>query len=185
MKSLEARAQEGALLYDCAKGTNLAEFVKEPGDPTDILNIQAPQRVLAFHEACVRAGSELIQTNTFNANRFRMELHGATEQDVYDINVAGKNQLFAYGANCGNGIDNAGTIVRLLNPDNDAILVVMKMNAGMPRLVGEVDVYDATPDDMANNARTMHKLGVGIIGSCCGSSPKHLEAMANALAKTK
>ena len=57
----------------------------------------------------------------------------------------------------------------------------MKLNAGIPILRGNQTVYEAEPKDMALYARQMHELGVKIIGACCGSTPAHIEAMANEL----
>ena len=48
---------------------------------------------------------------------------------------------------------------------------------------GEV-TYDGTPDVMADYAKKVRALGARLIGACCGSSPEHIRAMADALGMT-
>jgi 5-methyltetrahydrofolate--homocysteine methyltransferase len=53
-------------------------------------------------------------------------------------------------------------------------------NAGMPNEIGE---YDMTPDEMAEHIKEWASSGfVNIVGGCCGSTPDHIEAIANAVA---
>jgi methionine synthase I (cobalamin-dependent) len=59
--------------------------------------------------------------------------------------------------------------------------LVVKPNAGKPRLVGDDVVYDATPQDMASYARKFVDLGARIVGGCCGSTPEHIAAIAAAV----
>ena len=62
----------------------------------------------------------------------------------------------------------------------DTILVA-KANAGIPKIVDGEPVYDATPAAMAEYASQVRVLGAKIIGACCGSTPAHIQAMAEAL----
>jgi 5-methyltetrahydrofolate--homocysteine methyltransferase len=63
----------------------------------------------------------------------------------------------------------------------EAILVA-KSNAGVPTLVGGRPVYGASPADMADYAVQVYNAGARIIGACCGSTPDHIKAIAQALA---
>lgn len=78
--------------YDGSKGVllapSLAEIEREGSDIVEWLNLLAPETVRACHDAYVRAGSQVIQTNTFNGNRFRLERHGLGD-DVREVNLAG------------------------------------------------------------------------------------------------
>jgi methionine synthase I (cobalamin-dependent) len=51
----------------------------------------------------------------------------------------------------------------------------------VPQLVGMEVSYDTTPETMADFARRFHEAGATIIGACCGSTPPHLQAIADAL----
>ncbi|MBE9507500.1 MAG: homocysteine S-methyltransferase family protein, partial [Chloroflexi bacterium] len=61
-------------------------------------------------------------------------------------------------------------------------LLIAKPNAGKPRMVGREAVYDATPEDMAEYARKFVALGARVVGGCCGSTPAHVQAIAQAMA---
>ena len=61
-------------------------------------------------------------------------------------------------------------------------MLVAKSNAGMPELVDMRAVYRADPATMAEAGLAFQAAGARIIGACCGSTPAHLEAMAEALA---
>jgi homocysteine S-methyltransferase len=54
----------------------------------DELNLSDPNLILSIHEEYLQAGAEVIETNTFGANRFRLARHGLAAK-VTDINAAG------------------------------------------------------------------------------------------------
>lgn len=76
------------LLADGAMGTVLyAQGV--PFDRCfDQLNVTNPALVAGVHHAYIEAGAQLIETNTFGANRFKLASHGLEDQ-VTEINAAG------------------------------------------------------------------------------------------------
>src|SRR5579863_5172561 len=54
----------------------------------DELNLSDPGLILAIHEEYLQAGAEILETNTFGANRFRLARHGLGGK-VAEINAAG------------------------------------------------------------------------------------------------
>ena len=70
----------GPVLADGGMGTSLIER----GAPVDACmeeaNVRAPARVAGIHAAFVGAGARLVLTNTFGANRYRLERHGFAER---------------------------------------------------------------------------------------------------------
>ncbi|MGA2558350.1 MAG: bifunctional homocysteine S-methyltransferase/methylenetetrahydrofolate reductase [Terracidiphilus sp.] len=54
----------------------------------DELNLSDPGLILSIHEDYLQAGAEILETNTFGANRFRLTRHGLAEK-VAEINAAG------------------------------------------------------------------------------------------------
>lgn len=87
------------------------------------------------------------------------------------------------GANCGRGLDEMRTIAaQLVEARGDGTRLMIQSNAGLPKLQGDVFVFDGTPEEMAKYAVEMRDLGFDIIGACCGSSPAHIAAMRDALA---
>lgn len=81
-------ARRGWLLADGAMGTSLFALGLESGDAPDLWNIDAPEKVAEVHRGFVDAGADIILTNTFGANRYRLQLHAA-EQRVLELNRAG------------------------------------------------------------------------------------------------
>jgi methionine synthase I (cobalamin-dependent) len=59
--------------------------------------------------------------------------------------------------------------------------LIVKPNAGKPRMVKDEVIYDATPEDMAGYAHQFVALGARIVGGCCGSTPEHIAAIARAI----
>jgi methionine synthase / methylenetetrahydrofolate reductase(NADPH) len=54
----------------------------------DELNLSDPALILSIHEEYLQAGAEILETNTFGANRFRLSRHGLAGK-VAEINAAG------------------------------------------------------------------------------------------------
>jgi methionine synthase I (cobalamin-dependent)/5,10-methylenetetrahydrofolate reductase len=54
-------------------------------------------------------------------------------------------------------------------------------NAGLPTRIGNRFFYVATPDYFADYARRFAQVGVRLIGGCCGTTPRHIAAMRQAL----
>ena len=62
--------------------------------------------------------------------------------------------------------------------------LMMSPNAGYPKRVGERYLYMATPEYFAVYAMHFFKLGVNLVGGCCGSSPEHIRQMAGSARMT-
>ena len=283
------------VLYDGSKGVYLAARLagvgRSPGDASEWLNLLSPEAVQQVHREYIDAGSQIIQTNTFNGNRLRLEAYGLGDR-VREVNLAaaqlareaagddvlvagdigpsgkllamgevderavvdafgeqaaalaeggvdlfhvetmsdlaearaavegvrrasdrpllltmsfdtGKPEalrtmmgvtpaqlaeaaqemgVFGLGANCGRGLEGYQEVVRALAGAWPEAVLVAKLNAGIPRMEGGQVVHDVTPERMAAYALWCAENGVGIIGGCCGSTPRHIEAMAQALA---
>jgi 5-methyltetrahydrofolate--homocysteine methyltransferase len=88
----------------------------------------------------------------------------------------------AVGGNCGNGPDELVPVLQRMRAAFPDAVLVAKANVGIPQLVGLAVHYETTPETMADFARTFRDAGANVIGACCGSTPPHLRAMAEALA---
>ena len=87
------------------------------------------------------------------------------------------------GANCGRGTDEMSQIAKeLVGARPEGVFIITQSNAGLPKLQGDEFIYDGTPEEMARYAKEMKDLGVNIVGSCCGSSPAHTQAISAAIA---
>ncbi len=80
--------QDRVILGDGALGAYLYECGISREKNLDLLNIQSPDTVFTAHEEYIRAGSQLIETNTFGANVFKLRNIGFGNK-VREINRAG------------------------------------------------------------------------------------------------
>ena len=88
-KDFVERLRSGPILGDGAMGTQLYERGGATFDQSlDELNLSNPELVKAVHLDYIRAGSEVIETNTFGANRTRLGEH-RLEGRIAEINEAG------------------------------------------------------------------------------------------------
>ena len=78
----------GALVVDGAMGTQLYERGILYGTCFDELNASRPELVAKVHEDFLRAGAQVIETNTFGANALRLEKYGLASR-VRELNTAG------------------------------------------------------------------------------------------------
>ena len=277
------------LVLDGATGTQLYERGVLYSACFEELNASRPELVTRVHEDYLRAGAQVIESNTFGANALRLEKHGIASR-VRELNAAGVRlaraaaglNAYVVGAMGPSGYflgegGNASTDdlakVRaafleqartLVDEGVDAILVetirqtpelrvaveaaveasggrvpviasaslddacrmaegteaeevarlakewgasivgvncsdgpmtvlsaVEKMshvglpllaspNAGLPRRVDERTVYVSTPEYFGVYARRMFRLGVRLVGGCCGTTPEHVRRVAAA-----
>lgn len=75
------------VLCDGAMGTSLHACGISSDRCCDELNLSAPDLVLAIHEEYLQATAEILETNTFGANYFRLARHGLHDR-VFEINRA-------------------------------------------------------------------------------------------------
>lgn len=292
-RDLMGRLKEGPLLFDGGMGTQLFEQGLAAGACGVAWNADEPDKVQAIHEAYVKAGCDVITTNTFQGSREALSMHllddrapelneaGAkiarkagkrdtivagdigpfggfleplgdtTQEELTDLFIEQMTALknggadcilietmsdlnetrcavaaakkvadwpvvvsYAYqksgdqfitmmgtltaevvnatfsagadvvGANCGTSM-NLEDYVRLADAMNDAAggrPVILQPNAGAPVTGDDGQItYPATPKQMAKIVSRLLASGVNIIGGCCGTTPKHLEAMADAM----
>lgn len=85
---LERLAQEKPLLADGAMGTLLHARGVSSQAGFDELNLTRPELVAQVHREYIAAGAELVETNTFAANRYKLAEYGLADR-VRDINIAG------------------------------------------------------------------------------------------------
>jgi homocysteine S-methyltransferase len=82
------RLASGVLLGDGAMGTMLYAAGVQLDDCFDGLNLTNPQLVASVHRAYLEAGADVIETNTFGANRYRLDPFGLADR-VREVNLRG------------------------------------------------------------------------------------------------
>jgi 5-methyltetrahydrofolate--homocysteine methyltransferase len=119
----------------------------------------------------------IIATLTFDTRGFTMM--GVSPADA--VSALSELGLAALGGNCGNGPDEIEAVVYAMALTGTSIPIVAKSNAGMPEVIDGRTTYGAAPAQMAECARRLRAFGATGIGACCGSTPAHIKAMAEAL----
>lgn len=85
---IDELVRRAPVITDGAWGTQLQAGGLQPGDVPDLWNLSHPKEVSSVARAYVEAGSQIILTNTFGANRFRL-LDAEAADQVREINAAG------------------------------------------------------------------------------------------------
>src|SRR5437667_2178852 len=85
---LLARLKKSPVLCDGATGTLLYAKGIFINRCYDELNVSQPDLIRGLHHEYLQAGAEIIETNTFGGNSFRLARHGM-ENRVREINLAG------------------------------------------------------------------------------------------------
>jgi 5-methyltetrahydrofolate--homocysteine methyltransferase len=84
------------------------------------------------------------------------------------------------GCNCGAGFSPAdlAPVVAAL-ADHSGLPVLVEPNAGAPD--PDTGAHALPPDAFARDARALLAAGARLVGGCCGTTPAHLRAVADAL----
>jgi len=88
MKNFRDSLQHDVILFDGGVGTYLYEKGIYINTCYDELNLTNPDIVMEVHRDYLNAGADVIETNTFGANRFKLAAYGL-EPKVREINLAG------------------------------------------------------------------------------------------------
>jgi 5-methyltetrahydrofolate--homocysteine methyltransferase len=172
----------GDLTFEGAKSTfeEQAGALIEGG--VDVLWVETMSDLQELHaaiEGCrgVAPDIPIVATMTFDT-------HGHTSMGISPqaaMEALGGLNLAAIGGNCGNGPVEIEVVIEAMHKANPGAVLVAKSNAGAPCMEGDRQVYDASPEVMAEHALRVRDLGARIIGACCGSTPEHIRAMGHAL----
>ena len=89
------------------------------------------------------------------------------------------------GANCGD-IDPAqmAVIVSQLRSETN-LSILAQPNAGKPKLIDDKTVFGMSPSEFAAGIKECIKTGAKLVGGCCGTTPRHICAIADMLHKKR
>src|SRR5213075_1696996 len=142
----------------------------------DTLNAKAA--LFAIEEAFERRATRLpVMISGTITDASGRTLSGQTTEAFYNsVRHAG---ALAIGLNCALGAKELRPYVEELAKLSEAF-TSCHPNAGLPNAFGE---YEDTPDSMARHIGEWARAGwINIAGGCCGTTPEHIAAMADALA---
>ena len=145
--------------------------------------LQAKAALAAVFDAMRQAGKRLpVQVQvTLEATGTMLlgtEIGAAlTALEPFDVDVIGMN--------CATGPREMNDAVRYLSVNSTKHISVLP-NAGLPQNVGGRAVYALTPEELAEyHRRFVADYGVRIVGGCCGTTPEHLKAVVEAVARAR
>lgn len=89
--------------------------------------------------------------------------------------------ILSLGFNCGTGPEQVKKHLEVLSEHSDKYLSI-HANAGLPQNKGGYTFYPMGPDEFANIQKTFLDFdGVSFLGGCCGTTPQHIKALADAI----
>lgn len=86
-KNITEYLKENILIFDGAMGSMLQKAGLPVGGLPELFNITNPDIVADIHKAYVAAGSDVVTTNTFQANRFKLEGSGYAPRDIISAGI--------------------------------------------------------------------------------------------------
>jgi 5-methyltetrahydrofolate--homocysteine methyltransferase len=175
----------GPLEAEDVKAT-FAEQAKALSDGgVDLLLIET---MFAFEETNAafegaRSVTDLPIVVSFSYDRGTRSMMGVKPKDV--IKRYSEMGATLVGANCGTTLENMEAVVKEYAATVPNFPLWVKPNAGVPRMDIETEqgIYDMGPDDMAAYALKYVELGAKVVGGCCGNTPEHVAAIADAVKK--
>jgi len=144
-----------------------------------LIETQYDLREVVAAIAGVREASSLPIAATIS-----FDAHGRTMMGVSPREAALRLRsldIAAIGANCGRSIDDTLRAIEAMHDAAPEAPLWAKPNAGIPRRINGRTVYPLPPADFAQSAVAFARAGVRVFGGCCGTTPDHIRAAADAL----
>lgn len=119
-------------------------------------------------------------SSVFILTQFATTPEGFTRKGISNEHIVAElkksKSIDAYGFNCGIGPTHLYNSLQKINIGND--IVAVAPNAGYPEILHERTVFIQNPTYFAEKMKEMSGLGIKILGGCCGTTPIHIEKMA-------
>lgn len=86
--------------FDGAMGTMLQEKGLLPGEAPELWGLSHREKIVEIHRSYLDAGADFLKTNTFGANRFKLEGSGQSVEEVVTVGIENARQAVK---DCGHG----------------------------------------------------------------------------------
>lgn len=80
------------------------------------------------------------------------------------------------GINCGLGPKQIAEMMVQLS-EVSSIPIMAQPNAGLPQIENGKTIYNVSPEQFGEQCEEMAKIGVSVLGGCCGTTPEHIKAL--------
>ncbi len=155
----------------------------------DVLLVETVQDILEFKAAIIGCRDAIEKTGKSVPIWGSVSLHMngrmlmGTSIDAA-LNIATAMGVEVFGINCATGPSEMSDSVRYLT-EHSPLPVIVFPNQGMPESIDGRLAYSLSPDEFAEALIPFLKMGVEIIGGCCGTSPDHIGALNKVLGNYK
>ena len=176
MNLREALACGGVLIADGGLGTELQRLGIGTA-PGEEWNLAYPERVKSVHQLYVEAGSNLITTNTFNANPMALVRHGLADK-LEEINrsavaiareaVAGRGWVLGDVGPCGGLLKPLGKLTLAEMEQSLAVQIGVLIEAGVDGILIETMT---SLDEVLAGIRVARKLNAPCVLATCAFDP--------------
>ncbi len=108
--TLQALIDSGRpVIADGAMGTMLMSLGLAQGRPPELWNVEQPDNVRRVHRGYIEAGAQIVLTNSFGGNRYRLDMHGLGDRAA-ELNEAAARLARAEADAADHGVVVAGSI---------------------------------------------------------------------------
>lgn len=118
MRSFLDEMKKRVLIYDGSKGTVLQKMGLDGGECPELWNETHQEKVRQVYQSYKDAGCDIIQTNTFQGNRIKLNEYGLGEK-TYELNYLGAKIAKEVMQNDGFVAASIGPIGKLMEPSGD------------------------------------------------------------------
>lgn len=142
------------------------------------------QEALLAYESVHEMGGKALVSFTFDRRGKKFTtLLGETPASI--VSIFSSLPIVSLGANCGTGIKEMVDIIAEYHQSHPHLSLSAKPNAGIPQIVGDTTVYTETPEDFTREAQKLLDFKVRIIGGCCGTDERYIQALKNVVQKAQ
>lgn len=170
----------------CAFQAQAQAFEKGGADAVCIETMSdITEACLAIQAVKENTDLEIICTFTFEKNargEYRTMMGISPSEMAAACIKAGANII---GSNCGNGFEQMPDIAAQIRKAAPKTPIIINANAGLPVQRSGTIFFPETPKIAAKYVPALISAGANIIGGCCGTTPKHIKAIAGAIFKNK
>ena len=150
-------------------------LVEAGADVLWIETLSAWEEIAAATEAAAGFAVPHAVTLSFDTNGRTMMGLRPSEFGQWWTALPPERRPIALGANCGTGLDEALTAAAAIAESAPEACVIVKSNCGIPVYRDGALAYPQGPELMDDYARRAMEAGCRIIGTCCGSTPRHIQ----------
>ena len=160
-----------------------ARVLAEGGADFILIETMADLQEAAAAIEGVRSATDLPIVCSMSFDTHGRTMMGVTPQQM--VQRLWPMGLAAIGVNCGRSLADNAAALRAAHAAAPEAPLWYKPNAGLPHLEGGRTVFDVGPEEFAANAAAALEDGARVVGGCCGTTPAHIRALAQALRRER